>query len=345
MAEVLDSDAACATLRRSLNGSDSTAPDWRPVTVENDAPARLTAPPEDGAFPPPLAPQLLIRDPERTGGGIRIGERLYGGARHGARTAPGTSVLRTDGTPRRCRTPLPFLGTDRGRGPCRPGFRHDKRRGGVPGVLVGRQPAGAQRHARSDRARRRRPCHRPAAPRPADLGYAGRRGRCATPAPEPPAAACRGLGRDGVHAVGRRFPGKPRRVGAGVLLWRHRRARARAAHGSAAPAAGREARALVEQRRGASVPLGRRQAHAVRLGGRRGLRLRADLRRAWTRQVGADEQHRPRLLPAGRPGPAAIQSATIDIGPSSAGLDLVDSRGPAAGPPARGRLVRAADDP
>ena len=29
-------------------------------------------------FPPPLGPQLLIRDPERTGGGIRIGERLYG---------------------------------------------------------------------------------------------------------------------------------------------------------------------------------------------------------------------------------------------------------------------------
>ena len=78
MAEVLGSDAACATLRRSLNGSDSTAPDWRPVTVANDAPARLTAPPEDGAFPPPLGPQLLIRDPERTAGGIRIGERLYG---------------------------------------------------------------------------------------------------------------------------------------------------------------------------------------------------------------------------------------------------------------------------
>ena len=78
MAKALGGDAACATLRRSLNGSDSTAPDWRPVTVENDAPARLTAPPEDGAFPPPLGPQLLIRDPERTAGGIRIGERLYG---------------------------------------------------------------------------------------------------------------------------------------------------------------------------------------------------------------------------------------------------------------------------
>ena len=78
LAKALGSDAACATLRRLLNGSDSTAPDWRPVTVANDAPARLTAPPEDGAFPPPLGPQLLIRDPERTGGGIRIGERLYG---------------------------------------------------------------------------------------------------------------------------------------------------------------------------------------------------------------------------------------------------------------------------
>ena len=38
--------------------------------------------------------------------------------------------------------------------------------------------------------------------------------------------------------------GKPRRVGAGVLLRRHRRARAGTAHGSAAPAAGRQARAL-----------------------------------------------------------------------------------------------------
>ena len=77
-AEALDGDAAPAALRRLLNGADTTAPGWRPVTVANDAPARLTAPPEDGAFPPPLAPQLLIREPERTGGGVRIGERLYG---------------------------------------------------------------------------------------------------------------------------------------------------------------------------------------------------------------------------------------------------------------------------
>ena len=37
------------------------------------------------------------------------------GARHGARTAPGTSVLRTDGTPCRRRIALPLLGADRGR--------------------------------------------------------------------------------------------------------------------------------------------------------------------------------------------------------------------------------------
>ena len=78
MAEPLGGDAAPATLRRILNGADTAAPGWRPVTVANDAPARLTAPPEDGAFPPPLAPQLLIRDPERIGSGVRIGERLYG---------------------------------------------------------------------------------------------------------------------------------------------------------------------------------------------------------------------------------------------------------------------------
>ena len=77
-AERLDDDAALRTMRVLLNGSDSTAPDWRPVTAENDAPARATEPPEPGAFPPPLAPQLLIREPARIGAGIRIGDRLYG---------------------------------------------------------------------------------------------------------------------------------------------------------------------------------------------------------------------------------------------------------------------------
>ena len=74
----LREDQALRLMRRMVNGSASTAPDWRPVTVANDAPARLTEPPETGAFPPPLAPQLLVREPERSGGGVRIGERLYG---------------------------------------------------------------------------------------------------------------------------------------------------------------------------------------------------------------------------------------------------------------------------
>ena len=77
-AERLDDDASLRTMRLLLNGPDSTAPDWRPVTAENDAPARATEPPETGAFPPPLAPQLLIREPARIGAGIRIGGRLYG---------------------------------------------------------------------------------------------------------------------------------------------------------------------------------------------------------------------------------------------------------------------------
>ena len=74
----LREDRALRLMRRMVNGAASTAPDWRPVTVANDAPARLTEPPETGAFPPPLAPQLLVREPERSGSGIRIGARLYG---------------------------------------------------------------------------------------------------------------------------------------------------------------------------------------------------------------------------------------------------------------------------
>jgi len=74
----LTDEAALRLMRRMVNGAASTAPDWRPVTAANDAPARLTEPPEAGAFPPPLAPQLLVREPERDRGGIRIGGRLYG---------------------------------------------------------------------------------------------------------------------------------------------------------------------------------------------------------------------------------------------------------------------------
>ena len=74
----LTEGAALRLMRRMVNGAASTAPDWRPVTAANDAPARLTEPPEAGAFPPPLSTQLLVREPERSGSGIRIGARLYG---------------------------------------------------------------------------------------------------------------------------------------------------------------------------------------------------------------------------------------------------------------------------
>ncbi len=80
----LEDEAALRTLRVLVNGSGTTAPDWRPATAAGDggtpchASARVTEPPEVGAFPPPLAPQLLVRDPVRMRAGIRIGGRLYG---------------------------------------------------------------------------------------------------------------------------------------------------------------------------------------------------------------------------------------------------------------------------
>ena len=78
-----DGEAVCA-MRMLLNGAESTAPHWRPVTAVNDrgtprpAPARATEPPELGAFPPPLATQLMVREPRSMGAGVRIGGRLYG---------------------------------------------------------------------------------------------------------------------------------------------------------------------------------------------------------------------------------------------------------------------------
>ena len=76
-AEPLDGDAALRVMRRMLNGAETTASSWRPATAANDVPPRVTEPVPDGAFPPPLAPQLLIREPERAGRHVRIGERLY----------------------------------------------------------------------------------------------------------------------------------------------------------------------------------------------------------------------------------------------------------------------------
>ncbi len=78
VAERLDDEAALRTMRVLLNGADTTAPDWRPVTAATNTSVRATEPPEAGAFPPPLAPQLLVRDPLRSGSFIGIGGRLCG---------------------------------------------------------------------------------------------------------------------------------------------------------------------------------------------------------------------------------------------------------------------------
>ena len=74
----LDAGSALGHMRRLVNGPRSTAPDWRPATAADDTPARITDPPEDGACPPPLAPQILAVDPARQPGGLAIGERRYG---------------------------------------------------------------------------------------------------------------------------------------------------------------------------------------------------------------------------------------------------------------------------
>ena len=74
----LDDDGALRSIRRFVSGRESTSDDWRPVLAANDAPARVTEPPELGAFPPPLAPQLLVGEVEGNGSVLRVGSRLYG---------------------------------------------------------------------------------------------------------------------------------------------------------------------------------------------------------------------------------------------------------------------------
>ena len=107
---LLGEEDALRLMRRMVNGTASTAAEWRPVTATNDAPARVCEPPEAGAFPPPLAPQLLVREPERVGDGVRIGARLYGaldmslGPRHSRPFAELMAVLAAAGLP--CRFSL-----------------------------------------------------------------------------------------------------------------------------------------------------------------------------------------------------------------------------------------------
>ena len=78
VARRLDDHGALRLMRILASGAESTGDDWRPVLGENDAPARLTDPPELGAFPPALAPQVLVGEVEAAGSGLRVGGRLYG---------------------------------------------------------------------------------------------------------------------------------------------------------------------------------------------------------------------------------------------------------------------------
>lgn len=78
MAAVMDSREAVRLMRVLLNGPDAAGPDWRPAGPGDEVWPRFTEPPELGAFPPPLAPQLLVREPHIEAGRLRIGGRLYG---------------------------------------------------------------------------------------------------------------------------------------------------------------------------------------------------------------------------------------------------------------------------
>ena len=66
---------ALAVMRSLVSGQPGER--WQPATTANEAPPRDTDPPEAGAFPPPLAPQILTEDPVRRGPYIEIGRRRY----------------------------------------------------------------------------------------------------------------------------------------------------------------------------------------------------------------------------------------------------------------------------
>ena len=76
IARALTGEEALAALRRGVDATTRTA--WRGRTADDPPPARIEEPAELGAFPPPLAPQLIDREPEREGLGAALAGRLYG---------------------------------------------------------------------------------------------------------------------------------------------------------------------------------------------------------------------------------------------------------------------------
>ena len=74
----LDGHAAVRSMRLLVNGPDSASPGWRPAGPDDEVWVRCTELPELGAYPPPLAPQVLVAEPEAGRNWVRIGDRLYG---------------------------------------------------------------------------------------------------------------------------------------------------------------------------------------------------------------------------------------------------------------------------
>ena len=77
VARVLDSRDAVRVLRWWLVGPESVG-DWEPATAAGEAPARDLEPVMLGAWPPPLAPQVVIGEPEVVGReAVLLGGRLW----------------------------------------------------------------------------------------------------------------------------------------------------------------------------------------------------------------------------------------------------------------------------
>ena len=77
VARVLGSHDAVRALRWWLMGPESVG-DWVPVTSANEGPPRELEPAILGAFPPPLAPQVLVQDPEALDAHtVQLGPRLW----------------------------------------------------------------------------------------------------------------------------------------------------------------------------------------------------------------------------------------------------------------------------
>ena len=70
----LSSAEAIRVLRRMTCGGGDA---WHPATAVNEAPPRDADPPETGAFPPPLAPQILVEEPRADARHIVLGNRRY----------------------------------------------------------------------------------------------------------------------------------------------------------------------------------------------------------------------------------------------------------------------------